>query len=1123
MHGVYGKFKQQRDSLQAEISRRGTEIASLRSDGEGLHLQIEALTSDVSAGKELLERKRVKKRRWKTLQMQQQQQCDFLRSSLEERERMISELAARLEPLEVDVTVLMADRGRRSSGLGDDGEDISVSSDQGGDIDVMAEQQSWDEVASLILELSARLEQQQRAVEAARREYETARASFYESPTEESRKTVLLGIEAVLAKLRVERAETEADLSRLRDRQVTIQGRIAAYENAAFKRRMRALERRTGKGLLDQQSAASTVAQNRAARLEMDYIKTEAEMRDLADKLKKTIEYKVELERQVAQYKNMVGFLQAEVSSLSRERDALKANLQEVDGKIERLTSDVAEAQSAVGVTSKRLEAKYEAEKREALAQAMDRQKQLETKVAVCEARIKELDTVCNFATEALRRFLAAHLQQLELSLPPSFLWHINRPPPLQFALLACSGKAAAAAADGGGHGRGGSAGSIGSSLSAVGGGPPPPPSMSVALGKVRYITNFDFECDTVLGFMASCWSFDVTLVTISQIYVDKLQADLRAEDGLLGGVAGPRHSLESVMYEFFTVRYGCRQASELHLGAFLAAVRKYRIQHAKVRTFARLIGLPEPPPSTPTSIVMEAEDPLNHGPLPPPAVEFYLSLLNRVHARAGPLIAEAAEGFSLVKSKVLSRMAREFLRGSYSTTRDDVAATSDYIRHMALNDDEKAIDLELALEVMLRSFVLQYNDDLELLCATFRSSFEVGAAASSAAAGSGNNQTSSMSTATSPPAVRRLVTPDDLTMFLRQVNAEKAAALPPQRVVALYVEACRAAGPYSENLGREICRAVLNSGFVGISTHVTRHEPMRALPPYDEFELLEESWRLMRVAVEQQVAVIKSHSEIKCDVLSYIDLARRVDELIGGREAALPAWTTYRRLMTTYCGLREAVDAVLPFDPPINTSRRGARPGHGGSGTADGTADGERSTGHGGGGEGGGGGGGGEEGGDHQSGDEGAEASGGGSSRDISPLARRGRSLRNISHKSMGAALSRSSSSGDLVPGGPGGGGEGGGAQTGEVRRVGKLLLPRGATMNHEGGPTTTTTTTITSSVSGPVRGPSHGQSRNLLPLSARTPGPDGDGGGDSSGPEQLNASLIKLQFNSGGKKPRG
>ncbi|GIM07161.1 hypothetical protein Vretimale_11376 [Volvox reticuliferus] len=460
-------FKQQRDSLQAEISRRGTEIAGLRSNGDGLNLKIESLTWEVSNTKELLERKREKKRRWKALQAQHQQQCEFLRSSLAEREGLVAELAARLEPLEVDVAVLMADRGRSDSTLGQDGEDVAEP-DQGLDIDIVEEQQAWDEITITSLELSSRLEQQQRAVEAARREYETARASFYESPTEEGRKTVLLGIEAVLAKLRVERAETEADLSRLRDRQLAIQGRVQAYENAAFKRRMRTLERRTGKteaalkneliarldegkqrslqlqNLLDQQAATATTAQSRAARLEMDYIKTEAEMRDLGDKLKKTIEFKVELERQVAQYKNMVGFLQAEVSSLSRERDALKTNLQEVDAKVERLSADVVEAQSAVGITSKRLEAKYEAEKRESLAQALERQKQLESRLLVCETRNKELETVCSFASEAFRRFLAAYLQKLEVSLPPSFLWHLNRPPHLQHALLACTGKTGA-------------------------------------------------------------------------------------------------------------------------------------------------------------------------------------------------------------------------------------------------------------------------------------------------------------------------------------------------------------------------------------------------------------------------------------------------------------------------------------------------------------------------------------------------------------------------------------------------------------------------------------------------------------------------------------------------------
>ena len=47
-----------------------------------------------------------------------------------------------------------------------------------------------------------------------------------------------------------------------------------------------------------------------------------------ARRLRRTLEFKTELERQVAQYKSMVTFLQAEVSSVTRERDALKANLQ---------------------------------------------------------------------------------------------------------------------------------------------------------------------------------------------------------------------------------------------------------------------------------------------------------------------------------------------------------------------------------------------------------------------------------------------------------------------------------------------------------------------------------------------------------------------------------------------------------------------------------------------------------------------------------------------------------------------------------------------------------------------------------------------------------------------------
>lgn len=60
-----------------------------------------------------------------------------------------------------------------------------------------------------------------------------------------------------------------------------------------------------------------------------------------------------------------------------------------MDSRIQQLQNDVAEAQGAVGSTSKRLEAKYEGEKREALAAATARHRQLEERLAEATARIQ--------------------------------------------------------------------------------------------------------------------------------------------------------------------------------------------------------------------------------------------------------------------------------------------------------------------------------------------------------------------------------------------------------------------------------------------------------------------------------------------------------------------------------------------------------------------------------------------------------------------------------------------------------------------------------------------------------------------------------------------------------------
>lgn len=60
------------------------------------------------------------------------------------------------------------------------------------------------------------------------------------------------------------------------------------------------------------------------------------------------------------------------------------------------------------------------------------------------------------------------------------------------------------------------------------------------------------------------------------------------------------------------------------------------------------------------------------------------------------------------------------------------------------------------------------------------------------------------------------------------------------------------AGGPAADGLPQALCQAVVQSGFVGISTHMGRLEIVKSgsVPPYDEFRLLEECWKNMRHVV---------------------------------------------------------------------------------------------------------------------------------------------------------------------------------------------------------------------------------------------------------------------------------
>lgn len=97
-----------------------------------------------------------------------------------------------------------------------------------------------------------------------------------------------------------------------------------------------------------------------------------------------------------------------------------------MDSRIQQLQNDVAEAQGAVGNTSKRLEAKYEGEKREALAAATARQRQLEEQLQLATARIQVLGMelpcrTCSKPHELSSRPDIHALPGIELAAPAGF------------------------------------------------------------------------------------------------------------------------------------------------------------------------------------------------------------------------------------------------------------------------------------------------------------------------------------------------------------------------------------------------------------------------------------------------------------------------------------------------------------------------------------------------------------------------------------------------------------------------------------------------------------------------------------------------------------------------------
>ncbi|KAJ9519099.1 hypothetical protein QJQ45_007653 [Haematococcus lacustris] len=579
--------------------------------------------------------------------------------------------------------------------------------------------------------------------------------------------------------------------------------------------------------------------------LEGECKKQEQELRKLAEQLARTVAERNEVESQLRSTKGQVAFLQGELTALSRDKDSLKGQIKDHDARVVALQHELEQASSSVSNSIKRLEEKFEEEKRAALEALTKEKAGLMQQLGEQQEQVKVLTERCKQLQERTMKVLSALHGDMERSAQPMFMFAVRPSAAVKMAEQLVPG--------------------------------------------YEKITNFKLD-ERVAQFLAP--HYEMTLTLISQLYVARILKDCKQEEFLLGGQVGPRSALEPVIYDFFCHHFGSRQATDLHLTAFLAAVLKFKGQHPKIRVFARLLGVGEEP-------------------VPRRAADFYLALLNRIHSRAGPLVAEAAEGYSQVKCRIVSKAARELLRGSFANINDDAANLSDTLRHMAMNDEEKHIDLEVSCEMTLNAWLTQvrrrhdpgeckFKLDADALARDLRSF-----------------------------AANKDLTPDDLLQFLHQLDPARAATLEPSHITSMFRSAVRAVGPTpsAAEFVQQLCEAILDAGFVGMSGYQSRLEPVKAAPPFDDFRLLDECWRGLRAVIEAQLSVLDSHRELKADVRSYIDLGKRLDLQMELRESATVAWAMYRKLVNLYLHYRKPAEQILAFVPLAQPGLLGLRP----------------------------------------------------------------------------------------------------------------------------------------------------------------------------------------------------
>eukprot|EP00798_Chlamydomonas_sp_ICE-L_P028700 gene28700-31865_t len=598
--------------------------------------------------------------------------------------------------------------------------------------------------------------------------------------------------------------------------------------------------------------------------------KQEIELNVLASKLSKITDDKIETDKTLVNTKDRVIEMQGELADMTQDRDKHKENVYTLERKIRDLDDELIGAKKSIETSLARLEKKHLDEKRdydatmsafkselETLYQHQEAElgakKSIETSLARLEkkhvdekrdydatmsALKSELETMYNTKKaelgtmttqklafeKQLKMIVAEHLARLERIEPPQFMQHFLPDDNYKHALK--------------------------------------------LLPNLEVQHNFNMK-DPVTDYLVP--TFDSTMVIISQIYTDKIISDLAAEEQLLGGGAGRRCSLMDKVY-------GTRQPAELNLCAFLDAVKRYRSQHPKIRSFSRLVGFCD-----------EGE-----AKLPPGAADFYLAVFNRIHARAGPLVAEAAEGYSLVKCKIISKVFREMTRGAFANLHDDAASMTEKLRGMAMNDEEKHIDLETAMEMLLMAWEVQYKQDTDAIVLVARNCFE-------------SNK--------SP-----FTTPEDLHRLLEKLEPAKALLIPLGEETTIFRRAMRNAGPTGrEGAHTSLAEAILYFGFVGLGGGITtRLETVRTWPPYDEFRTLEESWRVMRSVVEAQLQVLTQRKrELRADTDYYISLCRDLELKLEARDDATEPWGIFRNVLALWTTYRAPVDKIAPFVRP--------------------------------------------------------------------------------------------------------------------------------------------------------------------------------------------------------------